>query len=101
MGLKENIISKSVVSNGADSFLKMMFTLSTPYKSDVSFAFYCLQEMYPSEPVFVPNPEGVDEDDGVILSNVVCSKPDQHPFLLILDAKTFKETARAEVNNSS
>ena len=57
--------------------------------------------MYPSEPVFVPNPDGVEEDDGVILSNVMCSNPDQHPFLLILDAKTFKETARAEVNNSS
>ena len=56
--------------------------------------------MYPSEPVFVPNPDGVEEDDGIVLSNVVCSNPNQHPFLLILDAKTFNETARAEVNIS-
>ena len=57
--------------------------------------------MYPSEPVFVPNPDGVEEDDGVILSNVVSSNPNQHPFLLILDAKSFKETAHAEVNITS
>jgi beta-carotene 15,15'-monooxygenase len=55
--------------------------------------------MYASEAVFVPNPEGTEEDDGVILSNVVSSDPEQLPFLLILDAKTFKETARAEIDS--
>jgi len=54
--------------------------------------------MYASEPVFVPSPEPTSEDDGVILSNVVSSDPNQLPFLLILDAKTFKELARAEID---
>ncbi|XP_075695865.1 carotenoid-cleaving dioxygenase, mitochondrial-like [Rhinoderma darwinii] len=52
---------------------------------------------YPSEPIFVPYPNSVEEDDGVILSPVLT--PDQHKntFLLILDAKDFTEIARAEV----
>jgi beta,beta-carotene 9',10'-dioxygenase len=54
--------------------------------------------MYASEPVFVPNPEGTEEDDGVILSNVMSSDPKQLPFLLVLDAQTFEEVARAEVD---
>ncbi|KAH7960207.1 hypothetical protein HPB49_017651 [Dermacentor silvarum] len=52
---------------------------------------------FPSEAVFVANPEGVDEDDGVLLSVVNdtdYSKPD---FLLVLDAKTLTELARAQV----
>lgn len=49
---------------------------------------------YPSEPVFIRNPNGVGEDDGVLLSLVLdeyagCS------FLVCLDAKTLKEIARA------
>ena len=47
--------------------------------------------------MFVPNPNGEDEDDGVVLSTVLSSNPDDHPFLLILNAKTFEEIARAEV----
>ncbi|KAM4652429.1 carotenoid-cleaving dioxygenase, mitochondrial-like [Discoglossus pictus] len=52
---------------------------------------------YPSEPVFVPSPDGREEDDGVILSVVVSPHQDKTTFLLILDAKTFGEIARAEV----
>ncbi|XP_069598640.1 carotenoid-cleaving dioxygenase, mitochondrial-like [Ranitomeya imitator] len=53
---------------------------------------------YPSEPVFVPSPHSCAEDDGVILSVVVSPRPDKTTFLLILDAKTFKEIGRAEVS---
>lgn len=51
---------------------------------------------YPGEPVFVAAPEAVDEDDGVILS-VVLDAGKAASFLLILDASTFRELARAEV----
>ncbi|XP_060569819.1 carotenoid-cleaving dioxygenase, mitochondrial-like [Ruditapes philippinarum] len=53
---------------------------------------------YPSEPVFVPNPNGTDEDDGVVLSSVNTSDYDKgkNAFLLVLDAKSMKEIARAE-----
>ncbi|XP_010737874.2 beta,beta-carotene 15,15'-dioxygenase [Larimichthys crocea] len=53
---------------------------------------------WPSEPVFIPRPNGESEDDGVILSSVINSNPGQSDFIIILDGKTFKEVARACVN---
>lgn len=50
---------------------------------------------HPGEPVFVPAPEGEAEDDGVILS-VVLDVEHESSFLLVLDAPTFEERARAE-----
>ena len=55
-----------------------------------------VENCYPSEPVFVPNPNAESEDDGVILSAVVGVRG-QRSFLLILDGKTMKEVARAYV----
>ena len=51
---------------------------------------------YPGEPVFVGRPERDREDDGVILS-VVFDGSSGRSFLLVLDAATFEEQARAEV----
>ncbi|KAF3840726.1 hypothetical protein F7725_006588 [Dissostichus mawsoni] len=45
-----------------------------------------LKGFFPSEPVFVPSPDAVEEDEG-----------DKGTFLLVLDAKTFEELARANV----
>ncbi|TRY93272.1 hypothetical protein DNTS_021648 [Danionella cerebrum] len=56
------------------------------------------EECYPSEPVFVASPNAVDEDDGIILSSVVSFNPQRPPFLLVLDAKSFKEIARATID---
>jgi beta,beta-carotene 9',10'-dioxygenase len=50
---------------------------------------------YPGEPVFVRRPGGEAEDDGVVLS-VVLDAATRRSFLLILDAGTFEEIARAE-----
>jgi len=50
---------------------------------------------YPGEPIFVAAPDMVSEDDGVILS-VVLDTRRSASFLLILDAPTFSELARAE-----
>ncbi|XP_049321774.1 beta-carotene oxygenase 1, like [Astyanax mexicanus] len=58
------------------------------------------EECYPSEPVFVASPGAVEEDDGVILSSVVSLNPKKSAFMLVLDAKTFKEIARASINAS-
>ncbi|KAK2859340.1 hypothetical protein Q5P01_003960 [Channa striata] len=52
----------------------------------------------PSEPVFIPRQNGESEDDGVVLTSVINSNPDQRCFILILDGQTFKEVARAYVN---
>ncbi len=51
---------------------------------------------YPGEPVFVKNPQGKNEDDGIVLS-VVLDAEKGSSFLLILDASGFNELARAEV----
>lgn len=56
------------------------------------FEHFC----YPSEPVFVARPGAVEEDDGVLLSvvlegNLRCS------FLVVLEAQTMRELARASL----
>jgi beta,beta-carotene 9',10'-dioxygenase len=51
---------------------------------------------YPGEPVFVATPRAANEDDGVLLSVVLDAKK-ATSFLLILDASSFREVARAEV----
>jgi beta,beta-carotene 9',10'-dioxygenase len=53
---------------------------------------------YPGEPVFVARPEAAEEDDGVILSVVLDAKK-AASFLLVLDASSFRELARAEVSH--
>jgi len=53
-------------------------------------------DCYPGEPVFVPAPDRVREDDGVILS-VVLDTARGNSFLLALDAASFQEIARAEI----
>ncbi|CAL8336091.1 unnamed protein product [Boreogadus saida] len=53
--------------------------------------------LYPSEPVFVPSPDATEEDDGVVMAVVITPNKDKSTFLLVLDAKTFKELGRAEV----
>jgi carotenoid cleavage dioxygenase-like enzyme len=50
---------------------------------------------YPGEPVFVPQPDG-DADEGVLLSVVLDPAADRS-FLLVLDADSFTERARATV----
>ena len=53
---------------------------------------------FPSEPVFIGRPEAKDEDDGVIVSGVV-GAGGRKSFLLVLDAASFTELARAVVPN--
>jgi len=52
---------------------------------------------YPSEPVFVPNPKGVAEDDGVLLVQVLDGQSDRG-YLLFLDAATMTEIATASLD---
>jgi beta,beta-carotene 9',10'-dioxygenase len=50
---------------------------------------------YPGEPVFVGRPDRTREDDGAVLS-VVFDSRSERSFLLVLDAESFTELARAE-----
>ena len=49
---------------------------------------------YPGEPIFVPDPDGTKEDDGVLLCSVYDGQREEN-YLLVLDASTMKEVARA------
>lgn len=49
---------------------------------------------YPSEPIFIKNPNSGNEDSGVLLS-LVLDEYAGSSFLVCLDAKTLKELARA------
>jgi torulene dioxygenase len=51
-------------------------------------------ESCPCEPVFVENPSGKEEDDGVVLT-IVVDKKGTKSILVALDGKTLKEVARA------
>ncbi len=53
-------------------------------------------DCYPGEPVFVPAPDAKSEDEGVVLSLVLDAGAGRS-FLLVLDAQTFDEQARAEL----
>ena len=50
--------------------------------------------IYNTEPVFVPNPNGVAEDDGVLLV-ISLDGPRKKSFLQVIDAKTFKTISYA------
>jgi carotenoid cleavage dioxygenase-like enzyme len=50
---------------------------------------------FPGEPVFVARRDGEHEDDGILLSVVL--GPSGNSFLLVLDARSLSELARAHV----
>ena len=52
--------------------------------------------MYPQEGIFVPNPDSIAEDDGVILTVVLDTKK-RDSFLLVLNANDLSELARVYV----
>ena len=53
----------------------------------------------PGEPVFIPTPTAKKEDDGVLLS-VVYNQSNQESFLVIIDAHSMQELARAKIPQS-
>ncbi|KAJ3319263.1 hypothetical protein HDU76_000599 [Blyttiomyces sp. JEL0837] len=83
----------------ADSLVK--FSFGTP----VGVKAWHVSGCFPGEPVFVANPTGNgDEDDGILVSVVLDGRNkldggdgEVHSFLLILDAKSMNEIARAEL----
>ena len=80
-------------ANAPGGFLNVALKLDVKERS-----FEVWQEVgcYPSEPVFVESPDARVEDDGVALS-VVLDTRSGNSFLLVLDAGSWTEMARAEV----
>ena len=53
-----------------------------------------MKSAHPNEPVFVPDPQGQNEDDGVILTDVIYTD-DNSTYLVVLNASTMEEIGRA------
>jgi len=62
--------------------------------NDKSFKYWYKENNFPGEPVFVTAPGTAEEDEGVILS-LVLDTIKRKTYLLILDATSFSEIARA------
>jgi carotenoid cleavage dioxygenase-like enzyme len=58
--------------------------------------FWHEPDCYPGEPIFVGNPGRTKEDDGIVLS-VVLNAQHGSSYMVILDASTLSEIARAEI----
>ncbi len=78
---------------GDASLLYKVDTHTKEYLAWSEIGCYC------GEPVFIANPMGNEEDEGVILA-VVFDSRSHTSFLLILDGKSFKEIGRAKVSHS-
>jgi carotenoid cleavage dioxygenase-like enzyme len=82
-------------SAGDAAFLKRLVKIDV---RDGSYATWDEPDAWAGEPVFVPRPGGDGqraEDDGVVLSVVLDARAGRS-FLLVLDAGSFTEIARAE-----
>ena len=80
-------------ASGPGEFLNVAVKLDVEERS---FETWQEDGCHPSEPVFVRAPGGEREDDGVALS-VVLDAHTGNSFLLVLDASTWTELARAEL----
>ncbi|ODN02416.1 Beta,beta-carotene 15,15'-monooxygenase [Orchesella cincta] len=64
-----------------------------------SILFRLAEHEFLGEPMFIPNPNGTEEDDGIIISCVTRAIHEEKSSLMFLDGKTMKEIARAEFHN--
>lgn len=81
------------VGMGQGTWLDRIVKIDTEQRSSQTWRE---QGSYPGEPVFAPAPDAAGEDDGVLLS-VVLEPEREASSLLVLDARTLEEVARARV----
>ncbi|XP_069703964.1 carotenoid isomerooxygenase-like isoform X2 [Periplaneta americana] len=63
---------------------------------------WCEDNVYPSEPIFVPSPDPKNEDDGVVLSALIWGRGlEKQVGVLVLDASTWQELGRATFTTPS
>ena len=84
---------------GADrSSYAVLYDALVKWDSEAQSAIFWAEHGHtPGEPVFVTDPEGTNEDDGVLLS-VVLDGFSERSYLLCLDAKDMKEIGRADMD---
>ena len=77
-------------SDDYDAWGLFKFEPDAPNESKRIASYYRRPSVYLSEPIFVPDPTGTQEDDGVLLSQVYDGNR-QETALLILNAKNLEE----------
>ena len=60
------------------------------------FQIWYKEEHYSGEPIFIPNPNGSSEDDGVLLV-IVLDGSTRLSYLLLLDGQSFETLAEARL----
>ena len=60
----------------------------------LKYCYRFTESHYPGEMIFIANPDGVEEDDGVLIT-ISFNGETQQSYVLLLDAKTFEEIDRA------
>lgn len=83
-----------VSDRGHSTFLDGLLKYDTKTQTAVSRVVHAQS---PGEPIFLPDPDGVEEDDGVLLS-VVLDGTRGKSYLLCLDARSFEELGRADMD---
>ena len=110
-GMELPAINKNFIGKKYDIFYGSTCFNDSPYTSAIGKTIISKKETtfwrstyfeFPGEPTFVPNPEAEeqDEDNGVLLSAVTDVRDGTDDYLLILDAKTLTEVARANFKAS-
>ncbi|RAL05929.1 carotenoid oxygenase family protein [Aspergillus ibericus CBS 121593] len=84
----------SVADRGESTLFDSIMKLDNETQETLIWAHHAQS---PGEPIFVANPDGLEEDDGVLLS-VVLDGLTGKSYLLCLDARDLAELGRARVN---
>ncbi|KIJ16064.1 hypothetical protein PAXINDRAFT_11104 [Paxillus involutus ATCC 200175] len=80
-----------------DRDLSTLFDGIVKYDTETcSPTYWSVHGHNPGEPIFIADPEGTAEDDGVLIS-VVLDGYAEKSYLLVLDARTMKEVGRASM----
>jgi beta,beta-carotene 9',10'-dioxygenase len=87
------VYSVSVSNQKKSGFYNQLLKVDVKKLKDL---YWYEPDCYPGEPIFIGKPGRTEEDDGVVLS-VVLDENKGTSFLLILDAKSFEEIARANI----
>lgn len=96
LATKPNRYTYGVSDEGKSTFIDGLVKFDADTRSAKSWQVHAQS---PGEPIFLPDPHGTDEDDGVCLS-VVLDGTKGKSYLLVLDAKTFTEVGRAELETA-